>query len=264
MNKVKLNKNNLRVFNKNGYILFKNLISKKDLKIISNRLKNISKKQEDGRGLSEPGTKKSLIHSIHKDRVLEKTIQKKIWFNEISCNLLKCKTIFTWNAKSNLKNKWTGSVEYYHQDYIYWKGLGFKSSNMLNCMIFVDDHSHYNAGLWVFPGTHKKMYKHEKFLNINSLQKYFVSPKNLSKINKKHPATPIEAKAGSCLFFHSKLIHGSSHNISPLDRKILLYDISSLKDYKSAKKDKIQSFNRQTRIKYEIKQLKKRIQLLKR
>ena len=134
---------------------------------------------------------------------------------------------------------------------------------MINCMIFVDDHTHTNGGLWVFQGSHKKMFKHTPFLNINSLQKYFIHPSLLDKISKTMKPISISAKKGSCLFFHSKLIHGSSHNISPLDRKILLYDISSLKDYKSAKKDKIQSFNRKSRIKYELKQLNKRIQLLK-
>ena len=130
-------------------------------------------------------------------------------------------------------------------------------------MIFVDDHSHYNAGLWVFPKSHKKMYKHDKFLNINSLQKFFIKPNILDELNKKEPAVPIQAKAGSCLFFHSMLIHGSSHNISSNNRRILLYDISNLKDYKSLKKDKIQSFNRKERIKYELMHLKKRINLLR-
>tara|TARA_B100001057_G_scaffold497905_1_gene603358 strand:+ start:2363 stop:3145 length:783 start_codon:yes stop_codon:yes gene_type:complete len=259
---MKINKSDLKFFEKNGYLVINNLISKKELGQISNRLKELEKKQKDGRGLNEPGTKKSLVHSLHKDQKLKKIIEEKKWFKKINCELLNCDEIFTWNAKSNLKHKWIGSVEYYHQDYIYWKGLGFKSSNMLNCMIFVDDHSHYNAGLWVFPKSHKKMYKHEKFLNINSLQKYFVSPEILSKLNKKNPAVSIKAKAGSCIFFHSKLIHGSSHNISPNDRRILLYDVSSLKDFKNAKKDKINSFNRKLRIKYEIKQLQKRIDLI--
>ena len=260
---MQMRKNLYNNFKKNGFILVKNLINKKDLKLISKRLTYLSKTQKDGRGLSEPGTKKSLIHSIHHDIILKKIIQNKNWFNNISCHLLNSENIYTWNAKSNLKKRWIGSVEYYHQDYIYWEGLGFKSSNMLNCMIFIDDHSHYNAGLWVFPKTHKKMYKHEKFLNINSLQKYFISPKILDKLNLKEPAVPIQAKAGSCLFFHSKLIHGSSHNISSVNRKILLYDISSLKDFKSAKQDKIQSFNRKERIKFELKELGKRINLLK-
>ena len=83
----------------------------------------------------------------------------------------------------------------------------------------------------------KKCINMKNFLNINSLQKYFVPPKVLIKLIRLNPAVSIKSKkAGSCLFFHSKLIHGSSHNISPADRKILLYDISSLKDYKRQKK----------------------------
>lgn len=260
---MNIKKNLLDDYNKNGFVLIKNLIKSKDLIEINKRLKYLSRVQNDGRGLSEPGTKKSLIHSIHHDKVLNEIIQKKSWYNEISCKLLNSKNIYTWNAKSNLKHRWIGSVEYYHQDFIYWKGLGFKSSNMLNCMIFIDNHSHLNAGLWVFPGSQNHMYKHEKFLNINSLQKYFINPKILDKINKIYPAISIKAQAGSCLFFHSKLVHGSSHNISPINRKILLYDISSLKDFKSAKKNKIKSFNRNDRMKYELKELKKRINLIK-
>lgn len=259
---MKLKKNIFKEFQRQGYVLFKNLINKKDLSLISKRLNFLIKNQKDGRGLSEPGTKKSLVHSLHKDKILQELIQNQNWFKKISCELLNSENIFTWNAKSNLKHSWIGSAEYYHQDYIYWKGLGFKSSNMLNCMIFLDDHSHYNAGLWVFPKSHKKMHKHEKFLNINSLQKYLIHPKVLNKLNKIEPAVSINAKAGSCLFFHSKLVHGSSHNITSKNRRILLYDISSLQAYKSAKKEKIQSFNRKERMKFEFNELKKRIQLL--
>ena len=93
----------------------------------------------------------------------------------------------------------------YLLSFIYWRDLGFKSSNMLNCMIFVDDHHHLNGGLWVFSGSHKSMFKHTKFMNINSLQKYFIHPELLDKISKKHKPISISAKKGSCLFFHSKL-----------------------------------------------------------
>ena len=87
---MKFNKNWAKKFNKDGYILFNNLINKKDLKEISKRLKYLSKKQKDGRGLSEPGTDKSLIHSLHKDQKLKKIIEEKNWFKLISCGLLDC------------------------------------------------------------------------------------------------------------------------------------------------------------------------------
>jgi len=253
---------NIKFYNKNGFLLVKNLIKNNDIKKIKRRLKLLSRHQKNGRGLSEPGLKKSLLHSLHHDNYLKKLIEQKNWFQNIPKKLLKCNEIFTWNAKSNLKSRWHGSVEYYHQDWIYWKGLGFKSSNMLNCMIFIDDHAHENGGLWVSPGSHNKMLKHEKFLNINSLQKYLISGKILDKINKKKRAIPIECKAGSCLFFHSKLIHGSAHNISAKNRIILLYDIASEKNYKTAKKEKIQTFNRQKRKKFELKELTSRINKL--
>ena len=257
-----ITKKNLYFFEKNGYLLVRNILKNSDFKVINKVLKNLEKSQPHGRGLSEPGIKKSLLHSLHKDRKLIENIEQKKWFQEISKKLLYTNEIKVWNAKSNLKRRWNGSVEYYHQDYIYWKQLGFSSSKMLNCMIFVDDHSHTNGGLWIFPGSHKKMFKHEPFLNINSLQKYFIHPNLLDKISKKFKPISISGNKGSCLFFHSKLIHGSSHNISSKDRRILLYDISTKKHFETANKRKINSFNREFRKKFEKKILHQRIKAL--
>ena len=69
----------------------------------------------------------------------------------------------------------------------------------------------------------------------------------------------VSAKKGSCIFFDSKLIHGSSHNISPKDRRILLYDVSTTKHYKNANKNNIKTFNRDYRKKYERKILFQRL-----
>ena len=128
--------------------------------------------------MSEPGVKKSLIHSLHKDIILKKIIFEKQWYRNICSQLLNSKKPITWNCKSNLKKKWHGSAEYYHQDYEYWRTYGFSNPNMLSCMIFVNDHSHLNGGMWIFPKSHKKHYKHEKFLNVNSLQKKSYTIKN--------------------------------------------------------------------------------------
>ena len=105
----------------------------------------------------------------------------------------------------------------------------------------------------------QKKYKHTAFLNINSMQKYFISPKELDKISKRYKPTCINEKKGSCIFFHNLLIHGSSHNISPYDRKILLYGAISKTDYDKADKFKIKTFNRSERIKFEKRELIKRL-----
>ena len=126
-------------------------------------------------------------------------------------------------------------------------------------MIFVDDHKHLNGGLWIFPGTHKKFYKHKKFININSLQKNLIPIETLDKLEKKQKAISLNSKAGSCIFFHCNLIHGSSHNISPKDRRIILYQISTSKEYDEKLITKINIQNVKKRKKFEKNQLLKRL-----
>ena len=84
----------------------------------------------------------------------------------------------------------------------------------------------------------------------------------LNVIYKKHKPVSINEKRGSCIFFHNLLIHGSSHNISSQDRKILLYGILDKKDYEKADKFKIATFNKEERIKFEKKELTKRLKKL--
>ena len=258
----KLTNNQIKFYKKYGYLIVKNVLNDVEVKDINRILKLLEKKQPVARGITEPGIKKSLIHSIHKNKSFIKKIEKKNWFQSFCAGLLGSKEVSVWNAKANLKKKWYGTAEYYHQDYIYWRELGFASSQLMNCMIFLDDHSHSNAGLWVFPSTHKKMYSHKPFLNINSLHKYFIDPNVLDKISKKNKPISISAKKGSCLFFHCRLIHGSSHNISGKDRKILLCDVSSKKHFESANLKKIKTFNRKERIIFEKKELLKRLKAI--
>lgn len=255
-----ISKKSINFYKENGYLIVKNLISKKDIVKINSRLLILEKNQnKTGRGLSEPGIKKSLIHSLHKDRELKKIIFEKEWYKNICKKLLNSKNPITWNCKSNLKKKWHGSAEYYHQDYEYWRTYGFSNPNMLSCMIFIDNHSHLNGGMWIFPKSHNKHYKHEKFLNINSLQKNLIPSKTLNKLSKKNKPIKISEKAGSCIFFHCKLVHGSSHNISDLDRKIVLSQVADFNSYKKVNVKKIDSQNSKKRQIYEKKVLKERL-----
>ena len=73
----------------------------------------------------------------------------------------------------------------------------------------------------------------------------------------------INSKAGSCIFFHCNLIHGSSHNISPLDRRIILYQVSTVKEYDEKYIKKINKKNILNRKKYEKIELEKRLRKIK-
>ncbi|MBM4433647.1 MAG: phytanoyl-CoA dioxygenase family protein [Chloroflexi bacterium] len=137
--------------------------------------------------------------------------------------------VYIWSSKVNIKAAWCGTAEYHHQDLVYWKDRGYPRDEMLSCMVYLEPHTIQNAALVVLPGTHKYGYiEHEPFININGLSKYMVPPATLSDLYRKHGYKVVEAQPGDVLFFHTSLVHGSSHNISPHSRTILLSQLNTV------------------------------------
>ncbi len=137
--------------------------------------------------------------------------------------------VYIWASKVNVKAAWCGTAEYYHQDLVYWKDRGYPKDEMLSCMVFLEPHSIRNAALHVLPGTHRCGFiEHQPFININGLAKYMVPPATLDRLHAEHGLVAIEAEPGDALFFHTSLVHGSSHNISPRGRMILLVQLNTV------------------------------------
>ncbi len=78
-----LTRKDLKFYHKNGYLIVKNFLSKKETILAKKRLEKLEKIQKDGRGLSEPGLKKSLIHSLHKDKFFKNLIEDKKNFQSL-------------------------------------------------------------------------------------------------------------------------------------------------------------------------------------
>jgi len=137
--------------------------------------------------------------------------------------------VYIWASKVNLKAAWCGTVEYYHQDLVYWKDRGYPRHDMMSCMVFLDPHTIQNAALHVLPGTHRLGFiEHEPFINTNGLAKCMVPPVMMDKLYREHGLVVVEGKPGDVLFFHACLVHGSSHNSSPQSRMVLLSQLNTV------------------------------------
>lgn len=136
--------------------------------------------------------------------------------------------VYVWSSKVNFKAAWCGTVEYYHQDLVYWKDRGYQTDQMLTCMVFADKHGMENGGLHVIPGSHKLGFlQHDPFININGLSKFMIPPATLDRLSTEHGLVCLEAEPGDVLFFHTNLVHGSAHNISGKPRMIFLSQLNS-------------------------------------
>lgn len=167
---------------------------------------------------------------------------------------------YIWSSKVNMKAAWCGAVEYYHQDFVYWRDRGYPSDRMLSCMVFLDSHSLRNAALHVLPGTHLSgLLAHEPFTNLNGLSKLMIPPQSLDRLYETHGICVIEAEPGDALFFHTSLVHGSSHNISPHRRMICLVQMNTRSNQPTAVPTAAKSSNIR-RAEAEVKEARRRLQ----
>jgi|TARA_B110000259_G_scaffold92341_1_gene107040 ectoine hydroxylase len=216
-------------FEEKGYLLVKNFFKDEQCNLASDWLKaqNHSKLAKSWTE-QEPAVDLAVYSVIHEGNTPITKIATNQSMLDYASKLIGSET-YIWASKVNLKAAWCGTAEYYHQDLVYWKDRGYPKNEMLSAMIFLEPHNINNAALHVIPGTHKLGFvEHEPFININGLSKFMIPPKTLTRLESEHGLNVIEAEVGDVLFFHTSLIHGSSHNISPKSRMIILSQLNTV------------------------------------
>lgn len=129
-------------------------------------------------------------------------------------------TVLLHHSKLMMKNPRVGSAQWWHQDYAYWpKGR----PDMVACMIWLDDATKENGCLQVVPKSHKRgLLPHERRQRADGNQLELVEP-----YFKPEDVVYCEATAGSILFFHCLLLHGSDPNPSDKPRRAAICEYNS-------------------------------------
>jgi ectoine hydroxylase-related dioxygenase (phytanoyl-CoA dioxygenase family) len=216
-------------FERDGYYLYKGLFSSAEAQKAADWLRcqdlaALAKSWTE----QEPAVPLAVYSVVHESENPVAAIARDKRVRDTADELIGAAT-YIWASKVNLKAAWCGTAEYYHQDLVYWKDRGYPRDDMLSCMVALETHSIENAALHVLPGTHRLGFiPHEPFININGLSKFMVPPSNLDLLYKEHGIKAIKAEPGDALFFHSSLVHGSSHNISPHGRMVLLVQMNTV------------------------------------
>jgi len=237
-------KNFVKEFNKNGFVLIKNFYHKpeiqKSLKIFKKKIKNIEKRSTWIE--KEPGNELSVYSLKQNDDYLNKFAASERLLKH--AKLLVKKDLFVSYAKCNLKQPWSGTVEYFHQDAIYTKPRCKNINEMVMAMVMMEYHTDENACLQLFAGSHKLgLLDHELFININGLSKFTISAEKLTNVEKKYKIKKIIAKPGDVLFFHPLVIHGSNHNLSKKGRMIILTQLNAYGNELSSVRKNIIKYN---------------------
>jgi len=118
--------------------------------------------------------------------------------------------------KLTMKRAHTGGELILHQDYPYWMRWAGAAEKIVTALLYLDDATMENGCLEVAPGSHKDGMKKRK--DIEGFGQNEMDPAAFEQ-----SLVPVEAPAGSIVFFGAFLVHRSRINRSNKDRRALLY-----------------------------------------
>ncbi len=104
----------------------------------------------------------------------------------------------------------------WHQEGLYWENGAEDLESLVSTLTYLDDSTKENGCLWVIPGSHKQG-------NLQGLKDRGVLGALYTDVDLiDGEALPTELPAGSVLYFHRDLVHGSQTNRSTSSRRVFV------------------------------------------
>jgi ectoine hydroxylase-related dioxygenase (phytanoyl-CoA dioxygenase family) len=126
-----------------------------------------------------------------------------------------CKSLSVFSDKLNVKRP-GGAPFPWHQEGLYWQHGAEDLASLVSTLTYLDDATKANGCLWVIPSSHKQG-------NLKGLCDRGVLGALYTDITVlDREAVPVELSAGSVLYFHRDLVHGSQTNCTASSRRVFV------------------------------------------
>lgn len=215
----------LNEYEKNGFVLIRGLLSPAEVENLNSHLPETlnGKDEEDGmhREREKTGAPRS-VFLVHRYSPVFKDLAKHPKILNPIKQILR-NDVYIWHSKINVKEAFEGTVWLWHQDYGYWVKDGIQD-RLLSVMVFLDQSTLNNGCFMLAAGSHQwGNLPHYSDTITTSYKQWCVETEALKKVLKEEMILPITGAPGDVLFFHSNILHGSGHNMSPLPRKTMIF-----------------------------------------
>ncbi|MBZ6093486.1 phytanoyl-CoA dioxygenase family protein [Streptomyces olivaceus] len=138
--------------------------------------------------------------------------------------------VYMYQFKINSKPAFSGGGWAWHQDFIAWRAADdLPKPRLLNVALFLDDATEHNGPVIFLPGSHRRGATGVRCRGDAALSGEHVDPDEIAlgreemrELVVRHGMESAKGPAGSVVFFHPEIVHGSATNMSPLPRRLLI------------------------------------------
>jgi ectoine hydroxylase len=221
---MKLTKEQLEQFDREGYLFFPGQFTREEMKALTDEVPALYGRREDY-NVREKG--KDAVRTNFAAHMYSKPFAKLARHPRMVQPVMDLfdEEVYMHQFKINGKMAFEGDVWQWHQDYGTWLNDDLMpTERAMNVAIFLDDVNEYNGPLMFIPGSHKKGVvdaRHD--FTTTSYPLWTVDNGLIAKLveragGKNGGIVSPKGPAGSMILFHSCLVHASSSNLSPWNR----------------------------------------------
>jgi len=246
---VSLEKDQLEQYSGDGFILLPEHFTPLEVDIMRRELPAIFDEDSLSRVTEKDGHIVRSVYGSHATNEVFRKLTQHPRVVEPARQILQSE-VYIYQFKINAKVAFEGDLWQWHQDYIFWrKEDGMPSDRVINVLIFLDEVNEFNGPLFLIPKSHRegmidvipqdelengKAGKQDAYKdspswisNLTADLKYSLSKETVRRLAARNGLVAPKGPAGSVLFFHGNLMHGSANNISPFDRMVIIITYNS-------------------------------------
>lgn len=137
--------------------------------------------------------------------------------------------VYLYQLKINAKSAFGGDSWAWHQDYVAWKlADNIPGPELVNVVVFLDDVTEFNGPIIFVPGSHadglarkdrNSQHRSVKHLDPDDIA---LSEADMAELVGRHGLVSPKGAAGTAVFFHPEIVHGSAANMSPFARRLVI------------------------------------------
>ena len=210
MSFFRLQQEQLRAFEKDGFLLVPNLLNAEEVRLLRQITEGVVR--SDPHRLDRQDAKgRTTLLSLRNDLC-----------DDMYSTLVRCERIartmeallgdevYHYHHKVMIKEPKMGGAWEWHQDYGYWYENGCLRPDMASCMIAITAATKANGCLEVVPGSHRL----GRIDHVERHGQVCADPERVVEICARLGVRDMEINPGDGLFFHSNLLHRSQKNAS--------------------------------------------------
>ena len=234
---MRLTPEQLTSYERDGYLFLPELFSPQEVEVMNRQLPELFADRSERRVVEKGSGAVRSVYGSHSTNEVFRRLAHHPRLVEPALQILR-NPVYIYQFKINAKVAFLGDVWEWHQDYIFWQREdGVPAPELVTLSVFLDEVTEFNGPLLLVPGSHQagviepppkegipEGYEGSPdwIANLMADLKYSVDKDSLSRLVDRGGIVAPKGPAGSVLFFHPNLVHGSVPNLSPHDRKIVL------------------------------------------